>query len=160
MSRVFIALGGNQGNRAVLLATALDALWEFIVLVNRSPVYETAPKYVTNQPSFLNMVVEGHTELKPKGLLKALKATERNMGRVAGPRNGPRPIDLDILFYEDLIMDTEALIVPHPRIAERRFVLQPLADIAAGFSHPVTGETVATMLTALPTENDIRLFEG
>ena len=160
MSRDFIALGGNQGNRAVLLATALDALWEFVVLVNRSPVYEPAPNYVTEQPSYLNMVVEGHTELTPKGLLKALKATERNMGRVAGPRNGPRPIDLDILFYEDLIMETEALIVPHPRIAERRFVLQPLADIAAGFSHPVTGETVATMLTALPTENDIRLFEG
>ena len=75
MAKVFIALGGNQGDRAVLLRTAQDALWEFVVLTSRSPVYETAPKYVTDQPPFLNMVVEGHTELKPDGLLKALKAT-------------------------------------------------------------------------------------
>ena len=162
MAKVFIALGGNQGDRAVLLRTAQDALWEFVVLTSRSPVYETAPKYVTDQPPFLNMVVQGHTELKPDGLLKALKATERNMGRVAGaPRNGPRPIDLDILFYDDLKMETETLTIPHPRIAERRFVLQPLADIAGNFRHLVTGETVAAMLAALPDDDeDVRVFEG
>ena len=162
MAKVFIALGGNQGDRAVLLRTAQGALWEIVVLTNRSPVYETAPKYVTDQPPFLNMVVEGHTELKPDGLLKALKATERNMGRVGGgPRNGPRPIDLDILFYDDLKVETETLTIPHPRIAERRFVLQPLADIAQDFRHPVTGETVAEMLAALPDdEEDVRVFEG
>ena len=160
MARVFIALGGNQGDRALLLRTARDALWEFIVLTRRSLVYETAPKYVTNQSPFLNMVVEGHTELKPDGLLKLLKATERNLGRVAGPRNGPRPIDLDILFYDELVLETELLTIPHPRIAERRFVLQPLADIAGDFRHPLTGDTVAEMLGMLPVEDEVRVFEA
>ena len=160
MARGFIALGGNQGDRALLLRTARDALWEFIVLTSRSLVYETAPKYVTNQSPFLNMVVEGHTELKPDGLLKLLKATERNLGRVAGPRNGPRPIDLDILFYDDLVLETELLTIPHPRIAERRFVLQPLADIAGDFRHPLPGDTVAEMLGMLPVEDEVRVFEA
>ncbi len=160
MARVFIALGSNQGDRALLLRTARDALWEFIVLISRSLVYETAPKYVTNQSPFLNMVVEGHTELKPDRLLKLLKATERNMGRVTGPRNGPRPIDLDILFYDDLVLKTETLTIPHPRIAERRFVLQPLADIAGDYQHPLTGDTIAKMLGMLPAEDEVRVFEG
>lgn len=159
MPQVFIAFGGNQGDRVLLLRTALEALWEFVRLTKRSPVYETLPKYVTDQPPFLNLVVEGLTELKPEVLLKALKAIERNLGRVAGPRNSPRPIDLDILFYDDLVLKTETLTIPHPRIEERRFVLQPLADIAWDFRHPLTGNTVATMLSMLQAEDDVWVFE-
>lgn len=160
MARVFIALGGNQGDRSALLAAALDALSEHVGIETRSPIYETAAKYVTDQPDFLNMVIEGDTALTPEGLLDALKEIEGLLGRRADPRYGPRPIDLDILFYDAVRMDTPRLTIPHPRIAERRFVLQPLCDIAANLRHPVTGGTVAEMLAALPPETDVRPYSG
>ena len=160
MAKVFIALGGNQGDRPALLAAALDLLTDVVRVVERSPVYETAPKYVTEQPAFLNMVVEGRTELAPEPLLDALKAIENGLGRVAGQRYGPRPIDLDILFYDDMIMETDRLTIPHPRLQERRFVLQPLADIAAGHRYPGSGKSVADLLAALPVADDVRLFDS
>lgn len=143
-----------------MLAAALDRLAGAITLVERSLVYETAPKYVTDQPAFLNMVVEGRTELPPEPLLDTLKAIESGLGRGAGRRYGPRPIDLDILFYDDLITETVRLTIPHPRIPERRFVLQPLADIAPSYHHPVSGTTVAAMLAALPDDDDVILFDA
>lgn len=158
MASVFIALGGNQGDRAALLAAALEALSRDVRILKRSPIYETAPKYVTDQPAFLNMAVEGQTSLAPEALLDALKAIERDLGRVTGQRYGPRPIDLDILFYDNLQMDTPRLTIPHSRIVERRFVLQPLADIAPYISHPSSGKTVAELLAALPDEDDVRLY--
>jgi 2-amino-4-hydroxy-6-hydroxymethyldihydropteridine diphosphokinase len=157
---VFIALGSNQGDRSALLERGLALLADAVHIVKRSAVYETEPKYVTDQPIFLNIVIEGHTELPPEPLLDMLKSIEMQLGRIAGRRYGPRPIDLDILFYDDLIMETPRLTIPHPRLQERRFVLQPLADIAAGHCHPGTGETIADMLATLPAEDDVRLFEG
>lgn len=162
MAEISIALGGNQGDRAALLDDALARMAAFVTISKRSAVYETAPKYVTDQPAFLNMAVAGSTELAPHDLLAALKEIEAALGRTDGPRNGPRPIDLDILFYDDLQLDTPDLTIPHPRIAERRFVLQPLHDIAPGLSHPSTGKTVSEMLAALPEgdEEDVRMFEA
>lgn len=160
MAEVFIALGGNQGDRAALLREALARMAAFVSVSKRSAVYETAPKYVTDQPAFLNMAVAGATDLAPHDLLAALKDIEASLGRVAGMRNGPRPIDLDILFYDDLRIETPDLTVPHPRIGERRFVLQPMSDIAPDLRHPATGMTIAGMLCALPPddEDSVRLF--
>lgn len=160
MAEVFIALGGNQGDRRTLLSAALDRLSAIVAIERMSPIYETAPKYVTDQPAFLNAAVSGRTGLDPEPLLDALKGIERGLGRVAGVRFGPRPIDLDILFYDALRIDTPRLTIPHPRLRERRFVLRPLADIAPDHLHPETGETVVEMLEALPLEDDVRLFDG
>ena len=160
MAEIYIALGGNIGDRAAMLTAALARLGESVEIETQSAIYETAPKYVTDQPPFLNMAIRGRTDLAPEALLRALKAIEAELGRTAGPRNGPRPIDLDILFYDALRMDTSDLTIPHPRIAERRFVLQPLCDIAPELRHPGSGETVAEMLAALPPQDDVRRFQA
>lgn len=160
MAEVYIALGGNIGDRAAMLEAALARLDAFVTVRKRSALYETAPKYVTDQPPFLNMAVAGTTDLTPQALLAKLKDIEAALGRTAGPRNGPRPIDLDILFYDDRQIETPALTVPHPRIVERRFVLQPLHDIAPDLRHPISGKTVAEMLAALPPDDEVQLFEA
>ncbi len=158
MAETFIALGGNLGDRVAMLNTALEHLSEIVSISSRSEFYETAPKYVTDQPAFLNMAVFGSTLLDPEPLLDGLKSIELALGRVAGQRFGPRPIDLDILFYGSERIETARLVVPHPRLQERRFVLQPLADIAPDFRHPVSGLTVTEMLSVLPDEDDVRRF--
>jgi len=152
---VFIALGSNLGNRVDHLARAMKSLEDFMTLSAWSPVYDTAPEYVTDQPRFLNMVVRGETTLSAPELLVRLKQVEADLGRVPGERFGPRPIDLDILFYGDAVIDLPDLTVPHPRLAERVFVLRPLADIAPGRRHPTTGRTVVEMFAAL-TGGDVR----
>jgi 2-amino-4-hydroxy-6-hydroxymethyldihydropteridine diphosphokinase len=157
---VYIALGSNLGDRAAQIAAALERLSAVATIEKRSPVYETAPKYVTDQPAFLNMAVLARTGLAPLALLAATQSIEKALGRMPGQRFGPRAIDLDILFFGDDVIDLPSLAVPHPRIAERRFVLQPLNDIAAQFRHPETGASVAEMLAALPPDADVRLFAG
>ena len=160
MAKTFIALGGNTGDRLANLLAALERLEEIMTIERRSAVYETAPKYVTDQPPFFNMVVSGETDLAPEPLLDALKEIEQALGRVEGQRFGPRPIDLDILFYDDLQIDTPRLTIPHPRLYERRYVLAPLADIAPTFLHPASGQTIAEMLDALPPDDDVRRIDG
>ena len=158
---VFIALGGNLGDRAAQLKAALSRLGAVMSLDTCSPVYETAPLYVTGQPAFLNQAVGGRTALAALALLERLKAIERALGRVPAEPNGPRVIDLDILYYGDaVIRQPPTLVVPHPRIAERRFVLQPLADIAPLHRDPATGMTVAGMLAALPLSGNVRRWEA
>jgi 2-amino-4-hydroxy-6-hydroxymethyldihydropteridine diphosphokinase len=158
---IFIALGGNIGDRAARLDAALTRLDDVMTVVARSPVYETAPLYVTDQPAFLNMVVGGRTALAVVALLERLQEIERALGRAPGARNGPRAIDLDILYYGDATIDRPpTLVIPHPRIAERRFVLQPLADIAPAHRDPATGMTVTEMLAALPPSDDVQRWEA
>lgn len=130
LATVYIAFGGNVGDREGNLRAALALLRQHAQIEAVSSLYETEPAYVLDQPRFLNGVLRGSTALAPLDLLRALKQIEVTVGRLPGPRNGPRPVDLDILLYGDLALDTPELTIPHPRIAERPFVLVPLAEIA------------------------------
>ena len=151
MATVFLGLGSNLGDRRATIEAALarvDTLPETGV-VAVSELSETEPVGVTDQPRFLNGVACLETELEPDQLLAGLQAVEDELGRVRGERWGPRTIDLDILLYDDLVLRTKALTLPHPRLAERRFVLEPLAELAPGTRHPVLQKTVAELLTTL-----------
>ncbi len=160
MARVFIALGSNLGDRPVNLAGALSALDQFAVVIKRSPIYETAPMYVTDQPRFLNMAAQIQTDRKPKQLLALLKRAEAGLGREPGARYGPRVIDLDILLYDDLIVDLPNLKIPHPGLPERAYVLRPLCDIAPHIVHPVLGQTMEKLLSYLPEDTDVQPFRA
>ncbi|MEJ2706604.1 MAG: 2-amino-4-hydroxy-6-hydroxymethyldihydropteridine diphosphokinase [Anaerolineales bacterium] len=142
---IFIALGTNMGDRQANLQAAIHAMRPAVTILDRSPVYETPPWGYEQQPEFLNQVVKGYTELPPLDLLTFLKDIERQMGRQKTIRYGPRLIDLDILLYDDLVMDNPKLVIPHPRLAERAFVLVPLADLAPDLRHPVLGQTIKAL---------------
>ncbi len=143
---VFIALGTNLGNRLKNLRTALRELAPTVVPVRLSPIYETPPWGYADQPAFLNAVVQAETSLAPIELLDFLKAVEKKMGRESTMVNGPRVIDLDIIFYDELAMRVDRLEIPHPRLEGRAFVLVPLADLDPDWINPAIGETITQML--------------
>ncbi len=146
---VYIALGGNLGDRAAYLRAALDWLRATVLVTAVSPVYETDPVGYADQGAFLNAVVAGTTTSPPRALLRTLQAIERTSGRVRSFPNAPRTLDLDLLSYGTLVLDTPDLTVPHPRLHERAFVLAPLADIAPELVLPGLGGTVAALLADL-----------
>ncbi|HYX49437.1 MAG TPA: 2-amino-4-hydroxy-6-hydroxymethyldihydropteridine diphosphokinase, partial [Ktedonobacteraceae bacterium] len=117
-----------------------------------APLYETKPRYFEDQQNFLNTVLRGVTDLEPRQLLQFTKTVQQQVGRVERFRNGPREIDIDILFYGNEVYKDEELEIPHPRLQERDFVLQPLADIDPDFPHPVLKKTIRELLDALPQE--------
>ena len=143
---VYIALGSNLGDRLGNLQAGIQALQPSVRILDCSPVYETPPWGYLDQPAFLNQVVKGETDLSPRELLDLLKRVEAEMGRRMTMLNGPRLIDLDILFYDNLVLDTPQLSIPHPRMEGRGFVLAPLADLAPDLRHPTLGVTVREML--------------
>lgn len=156
MTTVHLALGSNLGDRSANLAAAIGQLAPAVQVVRTSAVYETAPMYVTDQPAFLNMVVEGRTTLPPWELLRFVKRIESALGRTdGGERFGPRLIDVDILLYGLLVMHAPELEIPHPRLPERAFVLCPLADVAPGLRHPALSRTVAELLAAVPGKDTV-----
>jgi 2-amino-4-hydroxy-6-hydroxymethyldihydropteridine diphosphokinase len=152
-----LALGSNLGDRAANLRAALNLLPPQVTVLAESNIYETPPWGITDQPAFLNMVVRAETFLSPLELLKHLKDIEIRLGRVPAARYGPRLIDLDILFYSDLIIDSPPLVIPHPRLHERAFVLVPLAELAPEMRHPVLGRTVRELLANIDTAG-IKLY--
>ncbi len=156
MPIVFLALGTNLGDRPANLRVALAALPPAVTVLARSPVYETPPWGVTDQPAFLNMAVKGETTLTPPELLARLKQLEADLGRLPSVRYGPRLIDIDILFYDDLTLATLALTIPHPLLHERAFVLVPLADLEPALIHPGLGKPVRDLLAALDTKGIMR----
>jgi 2-amino-4-hydroxy-6-hydroxymethyldihydropteridine diphosphokinase len=152
---VCLALGSNIGDREANLKQALRLLPPEVAVDKVSRLYETAPAYVLEQPSFLNIAVAGKTALSPENLLTYIKNIETEMGRTRAVRFGPRRIDLDIILYDNLTLDLPGLQIPHPRMAERAFVLRPLADVAPDLVHPVLGRTISELAADLPADDSI-----
>ena len=147
MSIVYIGLGSNVGDRHRNCLTAIELLRQNGLLVARqSSMHETEPWGVTDQPEFVNMTVETETDLAPIKLLELLKKIEKDMGRQDTMKWGPRIIDLDILLYDDIIMKTDSLTIPHSLMHERAFVLRPLSEIAGNFIHPVLKKSITDLL--------------
>jgi 2-amino-4-hydroxy-6-hydroxymethyldihydropteridine diphosphokinase len=155
MVDVYIALGSNLGDRAQNIEAAVAGLSSLVDVTRVSPTYETAPRYFEDQPPFFNLVVAGWTELSAMDLLKSLKALEIVLGRTPSKRFGPRVIDLDIIFYGEEQIDLPDLTIPHSGLAEREFVLRPLADIAPTKSHPTIEKSVKAMLDDLPKNTGV-----
>lgn len=143
---IYLGLGSNIANRDAHLIAALQALASLMTIERVSAVYDTAPMHMTDQPRFHNIALAATTSLSPLELLRGVKAIERALGRTAGPRYGPRVIDIDLLFYDQLVLQSDELTIPHPRLAERAFVLAPLAEIAPTLIHPALGETLSDLL--------------
>ena len=153
MATVHIGIGSNLGNREENCGRAIRFLHANGIIVNRmSSMIETEPLGVTDQEKFINMAVEARTDLGPEELLAALKKIESDMGRLPSEKWGSRVIDLDILFYDDLVMKTDDLEIQHPYIKERDFVLKPLAEIAPEKIHPVFKKTVRELLAELASD--------
>jgi 2-amino-4-hydroxy-6-hydroxymethyldihydropteridine diphosphokinase len=158
LTTVYLGLGSNLGNRENNLEEALKLLGQRMKLGKISTIYDTAPLGNTSQPRFLNIACEVFTRLSPEGLLALVKGIEQKMGRYS--RSGePRIIDIDILLYGDLVMDTRDLKIPHPGITEREFVLVPLSEIAPDAVHPVTGKTVRQMREAIKEKQGVFKWE-
>jgi len=156
---IFLSLGSNLGDRLNNLQDAIRSLPPNVQPLSQSRIYETDPWGYVDQPAFLNLVIKASTELSPKKLLAFIKKMEVVLGREKAFRYGPRLIDLDILFYDDLVLDSPDLTIPHPRLSERAFVLIPLAEVAPDLIHPVTKKTIRQLKTSIGTTG-IKIFQS
>ena len=157
MPKTYLLLGGNLGDRLSYLAQAREGLARQVGSILRSSgIYETAAWGKTDQPAFLNQVLEVQTELQPAQLLQKINNLEQELGRVRLEHWGARVIDIDILFYEDMVLQSQRLTIPHPQLHLRRFTLLPLAELAPNLQHPVLGKTVTELLAVCPDELEVR----
>ena len=159
MSEIYLSLGTNLGDRLANLRAALKGLPPKVIVRAESKIYETPAWGFEDQPAFLNMAIRGGTDLEPEPLLMYLKQLETRLGRRPSFHWGPRLIDIDLLFYEALVLDTPLLVIPHPRLHERAFVLVPLADIAPDLIHPALGKRVRQLLEGMDKTGIIPLPE-
>jgi len=158
MTPVLLSLGSNIGDRAAALSAAIDALPPVVIVDRVSSFQETEPMYVADQPAYLNAALLGRTALEPEALLDALKGLERSLGREPSRRYGPRSIDIDILILGDRVVSTPRLTIPHPRMAERAFVLVPAVEIAPDTRHPTLGRTIAELAAEVPGRETVRPY--
>ena len=159
MNIAYLLIGGNIGNRMANLQAARDGIaTQAGHLKGISDVFETAAWGMEDQPSFLNQALELHTELKPKALLDVLLQVEKSLGRERDQKWGPRLIDIDILLYNDEVVDEEGLRIPHPQMPYRRFVLQPLVQIAGDKIHPLLHQSIYEMLLHCPDPLEVHKF--
>ncbi len=150
MHKIYLLLGSNLGDRQKNIDNAINELKACGIIISRkSSLYNTAPWGYTEQPEFLNQALECFTSLEPVELLEEIKKIEKKMGRIDIVRYGPRIIDIDIIFYDDLILKTDKLIIPHPLMHKRLFVLKPLNEIAPDFIHPELKLSVKNLLEKL-----------
>jgi 2-amino-4-hydroxy-6-hydroxymethyldihydropteridine diphosphokinase len=157
---VYLSLGSNLGDRERNLKDALQALQTLGEVTAVSSFYQTAPVEVTAQPWFLNCAAQLHTDKMPRQLLRAILDLERGMGRRRLQKKGPRNIDIDILLLGNSVVDTRELTIPHPALQERRFVLEPLAEIAPEVRHPLLKRTMRELRDALPAGQAVRKWQG
>ena len=156
MTTVYLGLGSNLGDRKQNLARALELLSQHLKIEQVSSIYETEPVGYEQQPLFLNAVCRISTELNPEKLLRLAKKIEAKLGRAPSFPNAPRPIDIDILLYGDEVFSDKELTIPHPRLAERAFVLMPLAEIAPDLVHPKNEKTIKELLDDLGNMTGVR----
>ncbi len=152
---VYLGLGSNMGNRQANLDKAIGILSQRLQLGQVSSLYDTEPVGNISQPRFLNLVCQVYTRLAPEELLTLAKGIELKLGRAPGTSNAPRPVDIDILFYGDQVIKTKELVIPHPRLTERAFVLVPLTEIAPDFVHPVGRKTAGELLKCITEKQGV-----
>jgi 2-amino-4-hydroxy-6-hydroxymethyldihydropteridine diphosphokinase len=159
-TEVLLGLGANLDDPVARLAEAVELLRHALTVEAVSSVYRSEPVGFRDQPDFFNLVVRGRTGLGPAELLRAARRVEDAMGRVRSFRNAPRRIDVDLLAHGETVLDTPDLALPHPRMAERRFVLAPLAEVAPEWRHPVLGETARELLERLDVPERVERWGG
>ncbi|RDV15797.1 2-amino-4-hydroxy-6-hydroxymethyldihydropteridine diphosphokinase [Pontibacter diazotrophicus] len=161
MPELYLLLGGNLGERSAYLADARKSIAAAVGPITQcSKLYETAAWGNTDQPAFLNQVLAVQTELAPEQVLQKVNAIEQELGRVRLAHWGARVIDIDILFYDQLVLQSQRLTIPHPQLHLRRFTLLPLAEIAPQLVHPVLGKTVEDLLENCPDTLEVRAYQA
>jgi 2-amino-4-hydroxy-6-hydroxymethyldihydropteridine diphosphokinase len=159
MPMVFLGLGSNIGNKEVYINKAITFISKLYTVKKTSRLYLTEPVGKITQGWFLNCVVEILTDVDPKKLLSSFKSIERKLGRTKTVKNGPRTIDIDILFYGNCVIKTKTLVIPHPLVQERLFVLQPMMDINPDFIHPILKKSIHELYNDQPWTEKITLYK-
>ena len=162
MAKAYLITGSNQGDRLLMLERALTSIHEEIgSVIHHSSIYESPAWGFDHPTKFLNQVLEIETMLDSENLLSRLLKLEKKLGRTRGvKRYAARCIDIDLLFYNDFIINTKSLVVPHPRVAERKFVLIPLCELVPSFRHPVLNLTIKQLLNRCQDKSEVRIFRS
>ncbi|WP_242920379.1 2-amino-4-hydroxy-6-hydroxymethyldihydropteridine diphosphokinase [Pontibacter liquoris] len=159
MPKLYLLLGGNLGNRTLYLQQARESIAAQVGPIKQSSqLYQTAAWGKTDQPAFLNQVLEVDTALTPEQVLQSINRIEHELGRERQEHWGARVIDIDILFYDELVLQTQRLTIPHPQLHLRRFTLLPLAEIAPELVHPVLGKSIRSLLEACPDQLEVQVY--